>query len=177
MLIRRSVIEKIGLFDGDFVSYFEESDFCWRAWLSGWRVLFYPKAKIYHKVGFTIKRLDVGNINYHYYKNRINSLVKNLGVFGLVTILPVHLVLSIGIAIVFLARGKRNNFLMIIRSVLWNLFNLPKTLVKRRNVQKIRKVSDTHLFSNLTRPVNFKKFYKDFKRVEKDIKRKNSHTM
>ena len=36
MLIKKTVIEKVGLFDPDFGSYFEESDFCWRGWLGGW---------------------------------------------------------------------------------------------------------------------------------------------
>ena len=78
MLIRRSVIDKVGLFDSDFISYFEESDFCWRVWMQGYRVLFYPNAKIYHKLGFTIRRLGALELNYHYYKNRICSLIKNL---------------------------------------------------------------------------------------------------
>lgn len=172
MLIRRELVEKIGLFDPDFVSYFEESDFCWRVWLAGYRVVFYPKAKIYHKVGFTIKRLDVGNINYHYYKNRIASLIKNLGLFNLLTIVPVHLVLSAGIATIFLVRGNLPNFLMIIRAIGWNISHLPKTLNKRKQIQRQRQVSDHDLFSKLSRPVDFSKFYGDFKRVEADIKRK-----
>src|SRR3989344_7353611 len=35
MLIRRKVVENVGLFDEEFFSHFEESDFCWRVWLSG----------------------------------------------------------------------------------------------------------------------------------------------
>src|SRR3990167_6216512 len=102
MFIRRSVVEKIGLFDGDFMSYFEESDFCWRAWLLGYRSIFYPRTFILHKVGFTIRRLDVGNLNWHYYKNRIASLIKNLGSANLLIILPAHLIVSFGISLAFL---------------------------------------------------------------------------
>ncbi len=173
MLIRRQVIEEIGLFDADFISYFEESDFCWRVWLAGWKVLFYPKAKIDHKVGYTIKRLDVGNINYHYYKNRISSLIKNLGFKNLLFILPFHLFLSMGILFLFFIRGQVNNSLMIAKALVWNLSHLAQTLEKRKIIQKERKRTDKGLFEKLLVPVNFAKFYKDFKRVEADIKIKD----
>lgn len=172
MLIRKEIIEKIGLFDSDFVSYFEESDFCWRVWLSGWRVIFYPKARIYHKVGFTIRRLDVGNINYHYYKNRIRSLIKNLGFFNLLIVVPVHLGLSIGIAFAFLIYGRFANVLMIFRAIIWNIFNISKTLSMRTKIQSSRSLSDEKILDKLSKPVDFRKFYGDFKRVEEDIRKK-----
>lgn len=170
MLIRKSIIDKIGLFDSDFVSYFEESDFCWRVWLLGYKVIFYPKATIYHKVGFTIRRLDVGNINYHYYKNRISSLIKNLNLLNLLIILPVHLVISLGISILFLLRCNVKNSILIIQAVYWNLINLPKLLRKRNKIQDIRIASDRQIFRKLSKPVDFRKFFADFKRVERDIK-------
>ena len=169
MLIRKEVIEKVGLFDKDFVSYFEESDFCWRVWLAGYKVLFYPEASIEHKVGFTIKRLDVANINYDYYKNRIASIIKNAGAFSLLTILPVHIAASIGIATVFFFRGSSKNASMILSAIWWNIVNISKTLNKRRKIQKLRKKSDKEIFRKLMRPVDIPKFYEDFKRVEKDI--------
>jgi len=171
MLIRGEIIQKGGLFDRTFVSYFEESDFCWRVWLMGYRVLFYPKAKIYHKVGFTIRRLDVLNINFHYYKNRIRSLIKNFGVVNLAVVLPIHLVISVGIAGLFAIRGKMRSSMMILRAIGWNAVNLPDTLSERKRVQRMRRVSDRALFSELMMPVEWRKFYGDFRRVEEDIER------
>lgn len=169
MLIRREVVEKVGLFDKDFVSYFEESDFCWRVWLAGWKVLFFPEAAIFHKVGFTIKRLDVANLNFHYYKNRICSLIKNLGTYNLVIILTSHLFVSFSISAAFLLRGKPSSSLMILRSIGWNLANLGNTLEKRKIVQGTRKLTDRELFEGLMVPVDWKRFWGDFRRVEKDI--------
>lgn len=169
MLIRKSVIEKVDLFDPDFVSYFEESDFCWRVWLAGYRVLYYPKSHIYHKVGFTIKRQNVLNINFHYYKNRICSLIKNLEILNLLITLSSHLFISLGIAFIFLVRGNRKGSIMIIQAIMWNIININKTLNKRVHVQKTRKISDRQLFKNLLHPVNWIKFFRDFKRVEEDI--------
>lgn len=173
MLIKRSVLNATeGLFDDDFVSYFEETDFCWRVWLSGFRVLYYPRTEIRHKVGFTIKRLDVGNLNYHYYKNRICSLIKNLSLRNLVTILPVHLFISLGISFAFLMKGQFSSFLIIWKAIWWNIANFSLTIKKREKVQKSRAVSDEIIFSKLLVPIDWKSFLGDFKRIEKDLRKK-----
>lgn len=171
MFIRRSAIEKVGLFDNDFMSYFEESDFCWRAWLAGYRSIFYPKTFILHKVGFTIRRLDVGNLNWHYYKNRIASLIKNLGGANLLIVLPAHIFVSFGISLAFLFKGQPQSSAIIWKAFWWNIVNLKKTLAKRRRIQKMRKLSDREIFSKLSVPVNWRAFFGDFKRVEKDLQK------
>lgn len=174
MLIRQDVIKKVGLFDGDFMSYFEESDFCWRSWLIGYKSTYYPKTFIRHKVGFTIRRLDVGNLNWHYYKNRICSLVKNLGPVNLLTVFPSHLLVSLGISFAFLAKGQINSSLIIWKALWWNVVNIKKTLAKRVKIQKMRTISDGEIFTKLAVPVDWKAFFGDFKRVGEDIKRKTS---
>lgn len=169
MLIKKSVIDKVGLFDKDFFSYFEESDFCWRVWLAGYKVIFYPKAVIYHKLGFTIRRLDVSNINYHYYKNRICSLIKNLGPKNLLPVLFLHLFISIGIAFIFLLRLKFESAYMVVKAISWNIAHLSNTLQKRSEVQGMRSVGDKFLFQNLSAPVNVRQYWNDFRRVEGDL--------
>ena len=173
MLIRQAVLDKTdGLFDDDFVSYFEETDFCWRVWLIGLRVIYFPNTQIRHKVGFTIKRLDVGSLNYHYYKNRICSLIKNLSLGNLIVILPAHLFISTGISLAFLVKGQFKNFSIIWKAIWWNIVNFKQTLKKRMKVQKERVISDKTIFSKLLVPVDWKSFYGDFRRIEKDLNKK-----
>lgn len=50
MLIKRSVFEKIGLFDPSYFLYYEDVDFCLRANAEGFRLIYYPKAVVYHKI-------------------------------------------------------------------------------------------------------------------------------
>lgn len=171
LLIRKVVADKIGLFDNDFVYYFEESDFCFRVWIFGKKILYFPKACIYHKLGYTTRREDVLNINYHYYKNRICSLIKNLEVSSMFLVLTSHMTISIGIAVIFLLKFRIKNFWVIVKALVWNLININETLNKRRKVQKFRKLSDREIFLKLALPVNWKKFYGDFRRVEEDIDR------
>ncbi|MBU1146569.1 glycosyltransferase, partial [Patescibacteria group bacterium] len=56
MMIRREVIEKIGLLDENFWIWFEEVDFCKRAKESGFKILYTPEAKIIHHFGQSFKQ-------------------------------------------------------------------------------------------------------------------------
>ncbi|MCE7985815.1 MAG: glycosyltransferase family 2 protein [Caldilinea sp. CFX5] len=49
LLVRRAVIEQIGLLDEDFFCYWEETEWCMRATKAGWHLIHVPQAKIWHK--------------------------------------------------------------------------------------------------------------------------------
>lgn len=48
MLIRREVIDQIGLLDERFFAYQEDADYCFRAHKAGWEIYYYPLAQIIH---------------------------------------------------------------------------------------------------------------------------------
>jgi GT2 family glycosyltransferase len=48
IMIKRSVFEKIGLFDEKYFLYYEDSDFCFRAKKAGFKVKFIPDAVVFH---------------------------------------------------------------------------------------------------------------------------------
>lgn len=50
MLIKVEVIKQIGLLNEKYFLYLEDLEFCQRAKLNGWRVVFDPTPKIWHKV-------------------------------------------------------------------------------------------------------------------------------
>jgi GT2 family glycosyltransferase len=50
MLIKRDVIERIGLLDERFFIYHEEHDYALRAISEGYRIVFVPRAHLWHKV-------------------------------------------------------------------------------------------------------------------------------
>ncbi|MDD2822950.1 MAG: glycosyltransferase family 2 protein [Candidatus Daviesbacteria bacterium] len=49
MFVRRDVFEKVGLFDEKYFMYLEDSDLCFRAKKMGFKILYNPKAVIYHE--------------------------------------------------------------------------------------------------------------------------------
>jgi len=51
MFIKRRVIEDIGLFDPGFFMYYEDCDYCLRAAEVGYKIIYVPLARIWHKIG------------------------------------------------------------------------------------------------------------------------------
>ena len=57
MLIKRQVIEKVGLLDSYLFFGMEDYDYCARAKKAGFKVLYVPGAKVWHKQGASRKKL------------------------------------------------------------------------------------------------------------------------
>lgn len=55
MLIKRQVIEKIGMFDERYFMFLEDVDLCYRARKAGWQVRYHPKPTIVHMKGESSK--------------------------------------------------------------------------------------------------------------------------
>jgi GT2 family glycosyltransferase len=51
MLFPKKIFDKVGGFDERFFMYFEEADICWRIKTAGYKILYYPEAKIIHLIG------------------------------------------------------------------------------------------------------------------------------
>ncbi len=76
-LYRVAMFKDIGLFDEDFFAYFEDVDLSFRAQLRNWKAVYAPKAKIYHHIGGTSRKLK-GFSTYQSFKNLPWLLVKNV---------------------------------------------------------------------------------------------------
>ena len=153
MLIRRSLFERLEGFDEDFVVYFEDTDLCWRAWLLGYKVRLIPFSLIFHSSGRTTSKSGHGYIAYHTFKNRLCSLIKNLSLKDLLIVLPMHLAICLGGSLAFFANGKPASSAAILRAMGWNIFNLRRTLKKRRIMTSLATVERGRLFPKLARPM------------------------
>jgi len=59
MLIRKTALDEVGMFDEDFFLYYEETELCHRLWKNGWESYSVPEAMITHfEGGSTIKKND-----------------------------------------------------------------------------------------------------------------------
>jgi GT2 family glycosyltransferase len=150
LLLRQRALADVGAFDPDFFAYFEETDLCWRLWLAGWEVGFAADARVLHALGTTAGTLPSAFVQFHSFKNRICSLLKNLGGLRLAWVLPLHVALCLGLAVWYSARGQRPLGGAILRALAWNVRNLPKTLRKRAAVQSSRRVPDAELLPRIT---------------------------
>ena len=84
LMIRRAVIEQIGLLDEEYFLYFEEVDYCLRARKASWQIWFVPDSRIVHFEGATtgIRRANARRIPY-WYDSRRRYFLKHFGVSGL----------------------------------------------------------------------------------------------
>lgn len=97
-LIRREVIDRVGLLDEKFFMYGEDIDWCYRIREAGWKIRFYPNVSILHKKhqsglahaddelrGQTRKHFyDAMKLFYNkHYRYRYNPLVSALVLMGI----------------------------------------------------------------------------------------------
>ncbi|HMP54729.1 MAG TPA: glycosyltransferase family 2 protein, partial [Candidatus Melainabacteria bacterium] len=57
LLLRREVLEEVGLLDEGYFMLFEEVDWCYRIKKAGWQIWFTPKARVMHHYGQSIKQV------------------------------------------------------------------------------------------------------------------------
>jgi N-acetylglucosaminyl-diphospho-decaprenol L-rhamnosyltransferase len=78
LLVRRDVVDEIGVFDTRFFMFNEEVDFCYRVREAGWRVVFYPGAQFVH-VGGASTRLDWSRMYREQLRSHLRFLAKHRG--------------------------------------------------------------------------------------------------
>ena len=163
ILFRKKVLEKTGLFDKDYFAYFEETDLCMRIWLAGYKIMYEPRAVIYHKGGGSSKQMASSFILFHSYKNGICTYLKNLSAKYLLITLPQMILLYQLAFFAYLFRGEFTSALSVQKAIGWNVFHIRKILKKRKIVQeKIRVVSDNMFLPKLIKKVKFSYYYYQF---------------
>jgi GT2 family glycosyltransferase len=70
LLVKRQVIEKIGLLDEDFFAYHEEVDWCFRGRKAGFEIRLVPSARVWHPDTRTRDR-DAPKITYYTVRNNL----------------------------------------------------------------------------------------------------------
>jgi len=128
-IIRREIIDRVGLFDEDYFMLSEEIDLSLRVWLSGYKIVVVPASIVCHEVSATMNKMfEPTTIFYLSVRNYIVTLLKNLELKNLVRTLPPY------IAVMILYSLKKRNakqLLCILTPLLWMLRNI-RTIIKKR---------------------------------------------
>lgn len=149
MLIRSKVLQHIGFFDSKYFMYSEDTDLCWRARLHGYKVIYVPRAIVYHKFGGVGGSANPTRL-YLSKRNMMRTLIKNCGTSLLLSMLSRFLAMGVAETIFFLISGHVRFSLASIKAIVWNIKNIPDTYLARKEVQKLRRVPDSdikHLLS------------------------------
>jgi hypothetical protein len=93
MMVRREVIEQIGLLDEKYFMYGEDIDWCYRIKNAGWKIVYYPRAQIIHYKGASSKKKKWETIyEFHramflffndHYKDKYNLVIRYLVYLGI----------------------------------------------------------------------------------------------
>lgn len=159
-LARKNVIDKVGLFDPIYFAYFEETDLCHRVWLSGLKVMALTDVVIYHKGAKTAAKLPTAFIQYHSFKNRLFTYLKNFDNVNLMKIFIPHLLICEVTSLLYLFVKKPDYSLAIQKAIFWNISNLGRIRKERKKVQKsIRKIADKEFIPKLTKNVKISYYY------------------
>ena len=145
-LLRKEILDKLGyLFDPDYFIYSEDLDFCLRTWLIGCKVMFIPKAIVYHMHAATIKKQANYKMTYFMERNILSTFLKIFSFKSLVLLLPYIAMMRFLALIKDLLRLQFMNIFSRIKAFLWILFHLHIIIKKRSKLQKMRKVSDREI--------------------------------
>lgn len=152
MLIKRDVIEEVGLFDSKHFIYYEDVDLTWRMRLFGYKIMYVPTAIVYHKLGATMGNPHNWWRRYLTEKNRIRNVLKNYSPKMLRQILPKMTYHDMK-QVFFLLKGdssQKKLAQVFIRAYLWNIWHVFNTFKLRMKIQKGRKLSDEEVMRWIT---------------------------
>lgn len=76
ILVRREVIEQVGMIDPRYFYFWEETEWCIRAARAGWTILHVPAAKMWHK-GIAPDFVPRPSVTYYATRNRLLTLAKH----------------------------------------------------------------------------------------------------
>ncbi|HVT13561.1 MAG TPA: glycosyltransferase family 2 protein [Fimbriimonadaceae bacterium] len=76
-LVRKEVIDKVGLFDEAYFMFCEDVDWCWRTWQAGFKVVYYPDAVITHAIGRSTDKAPNRMIG-RFHRSMFRFYVKNM---------------------------------------------------------------------------------------------------
>jgi GT2 family glycosyltransferase len=146
MLIKRTLIEKIGTLDEDFFAYYEEIDLCYRTRLYGKKIIFAPRSIVYHVHAATSGEWSP-LFTFLVLRNKLLIHLKNssLGFFLKVLFLYFWQALSEG-----LVKGKNRK--THVNVLTYIIKKLPKFLLKRFYIRFIlKKSSDSTVLLRFTK--------------------------
>jgi hypothetical protein len=79
MMIRRSVLEQVGLFDESFFLYFEETDLCHRTRDAGWKVVYVKESSVAHVGSASTGMKTWKKVPEYWFDSRRHYFLKNHG--------------------------------------------------------------------------------------------------
>ena len=143
-IIRKSIVDRIGLFDSKYFFYHDDCDLGWRVRLAGFKVVLSPLSIVYHKGSITSSAtFKKDKLFFMSFCSRVGLLLKNLEFKNL---LRFSTIMSISMGLDFVKFIFEGDVTILRDFVVWNLKNFRHNWEKRLIVQnQIRIVKDNEI--------------------------------
>jgi hypothetical protein len=115
IMLRRSALNEVGLFDERFEMHMEEIDLCWRLQRHGYRVCSIPASTAYHIGGGSLPQGNVRKVYYNF-RNSLLMLYKNLPPSAWRRVFPQRVAFDSMAALRALASGRPREASSIVRA-------------------------------------------------------------
>jgi len=146
MMLRRELLEEIGLLPEQYFLYYEEIDFCLKALRKNWEVWYCGTSKVFHKEeNYAAKQ----GFNRTYFLNRNRLLFIRRNAKGIEKIAAVFFIIFVSFPkniLKTLVKGNKMEALALFKALIWNLVNY--------NVNKITFLTDDIVSSNSIKPTS-----------------------
>lgn len=143
LLVSRHLINSIGYLDASFFAYYEETDLIARAKRAGFRAVYCPEARVWHKSGAS-SRNNPFFYFYQMHRNRFRFAYKNYDGPELRTFLNYYTKEVFG-AIKRRSKSKNDHDSAMIQAYLTNIIALPSLIAKRHKTLSLGKSYSTLL--------------------------------
>lgn len=141
IMIKRKILNNIGLLDEEFFMYSEDMDWCWRINLSGEEIYSVPTSVIYHLGSYTIKKKKMDRKKeYLLHRNVLLTFFKNYDKKTIKKLIIPRILLEIVSGIAF-----PKKIIPICKSFYWLFKNREVVRQKHKETQKLRKISDDEI--------------------------------
>jgi GT2 family glycosyltransferase len=108
LMLRRTALEDVGIFDESLAMFFNDVDLCYRIRKGGWKIFFYPETKVIHHKGGSTRKAKARMIwlshwaFYKFFKKHKSGLANRILLF----LFLIPLALSAWVRILFFYSGK-----------------------------------------------------------------------
>jgi len=123
MMVKREVVEKVGMLPDLFFIYYEELDWSAHIRRAGYKIYYQPKGLIFHKESITMGKESAMKAYYHT-RNRILFMRRNTKTYQFpVFVLFLSFVIIPRSILKYLFNGQFTHLKMFAKGVLWNLYS------------------------------------------------------
>ena len=145
MLISREAHKRAGLLDERLAEDHQALDLCWRARLAGFRVVMMPQARVRSRGESGSAERRRHSDRYEEDRAAIATMLKDYGLLSLLWVTPLALALGL-VRLLFLTLARRFEEAYDLLSAWgWNVAHLGGTLVRRRRIQRERRIKDRQI--------------------------------